>query len=334
LTGLRVIGVVIASTALCAALIVLLRPLLIRHALAHPNARSSHKVPTPQGGGIAVIGAALCVALAAAAAIAPESLLSDLGPLVGATVLLAGLGAVDDVRPLPVLLRLVIQLIAVATVAATLPGPPMLGWIPGWTLRAILVLAGMWFVNLVNFMDGIDLMTVAEVVPVSAAMLVLGGLGVLPRHGILVAAALLGSMIGFSPFNRPVARLFLGDVGSLPLGLLMGWLLAQLAIAGHVAAALLLPAYYLADSTLTLLIRLATGERIWAAHRSHFYQRALDRGFSVARIVACVAALNLVLAALAIATATWPSRGMTIAGLTAGIVLVALLLISFARGKP
>jgi UDP-N-acetylmuramyl pentapeptide phosphotransferase/UDP-N-acetylglucosamine-1-phosphate transferase len=210
----------------------------------------------------------------------------------------------------------------------------MLGWIPGWTLRAILVLAGMWFVNLVNFMDGIDLMTVAEVVPVSAAMLVLGGLGVLPRHGILVAAALLGSMIGFSPFNRPVARLFLGDVGSLPLGLLMGWLLAQLAIAGHVAAALLLPAYYLADSTLTLLIRLATGERIWAAHRSHFYQRALDRGFSVARIVACVAALNLVLAALAIATATWPSRGMTIAGLTAGIVLVALLLISFARGKP
>ena len=106
-------------------------------------------------------------------------------------------------------------------------------------------------------------------------------MGALPRDATLVALALCGAMIGFAPFNRPVARLFLGDVGSLPIGLLLGWLLVVLAGSGHFAAALLLPLYYLADATITLLRRLANGEPVWQAHRSHFYQRAMDNGFSV-----------------------------------------------------
>ena len=86
-------------------------------------------------------------------------------------------------------------------------------------------------------------------------------------------------MIGFAPFNKPVARMFLGDVGSLPIGLLFGWLLIVLAGRGHLAAALLLPLYYLADATITLLRRFAAGEPIMQAHRSHFYQRAIGRRF-------------------------------------------------------
>ena len=78
-----------------------------------------------------------------------------------------------------------------------------------------------------------------------------------------------------------MARLFLGDVGSLPLGLLIGWLLLLLAARGHLAAALLLPLYYLVDATITLFRRLMRGERVWLAHRTHFYQRATDNGFSV-----------------------------------------------------
>ena len=92
-------------------------------------------------------------------------------------------------------------------------------------------------------------------------------------------------MLGFAPFNKPVARLFLGDVGSLPIGLLLGWLLLQLAAKGHLAAALILPLYYLADATITLACRIARGEPIWQAHRTHFYQRATDNGFSVPAIV-------------------------------------------------
>ena len=81
----------------------------------------------------------------------------------------------------------------------------------------------------VNFMDGIDWMTVAEVVPVSAGVVLLGAIGTAPPLAVLVALAMLGAIIGFAPFNRPVARLFLGDVGSLPIGLLLGWLMLLLA---------------------------------------------------------------------------------------------------------
>ena len=76
--------------------------------------------------------------------------------------------------------------------------------------------------NLVNFMDGLDLMTVAEIVPVTGALVLLGWLGELPAPATIAAAALCGAMLGFAPFNRPVAKIFLGDVGSLPIGLLAG----------------------------------------------------------------------------------------------------------------
>ena len=100
-------------------------------------------------------------------------------------------------------------------------------------------------------------------------------------------------MLGFAPFNRPVAKIFLGDVGSLPIGLLLGWCLLQLAYRQQFAAALLLPLYYLLDATVTLLRRLARREPFWAAHRSHFYQRATDNGFTVWRVVGEVFALNI-----------------------------------------
>src|SRR5207302_10521657 len=127
-------------------------------------------------------------------------------------------------------------------------------------------------------MDGIDWMTLAEVVPITAGVVALGLLGQVPALAILVALALLGATLGFAPFNKPVAKLFLGDVGSLPIGLVLAWLLLQVAAGGHLAAALLLPLYYVADATLTLFRRLKAREPVWQAHRTHFYQRAVDGG--------------------------------------------------------
>ena len=199
--------------------------------------------------------------------------------------------------------------------------------------RALLLLGGVWFVNLVNFMDGIDWMTVAEVVPITAGVALLGLIGAVPPSAMLVALALLGAMIGFAPFNRPVARLFLGDVGSLPIGLLLGWLLMMLASRGHLAAALLLPLYYLADATITLARRLARREAVWQAHRTHFYQRATDGGFSVTEIVVRVFVLNLALATLALVSAIEPDLRVDLATLALGGALVAWLLGTFARGK-
>jgi UDP-N-acetylmuramyl pentapeptide phosphotransferase/UDP-N-acetylglucosamine-1-phosphate transferase len=203
--------------------------------------------------------------------------------------------------------------------------------VPWWLDRAFMLVGGVWLVNLVNFMDGIDWMSVAEIVPATAALGLFGLIGVLPPDATLVALAMCGAMIGFAPFNRPVAQIFLGDVGSLPIGLLLGWLLAVLAGGGHFAAAALLPLYYLADATITLMRRLVNGEPIMQAHRSHFYQRALDNGSSVNQIVARVFALNVALGLLALVTLLSGSALVGVAAFVTGLVLVALLLAAFSR---
>ena len=309
--------------------------MLARYALARPNARSSHKEPTPQGGGIAVIAAMTLVTAAALVLFpqifgAPHALAGTLAAVLG----LALVGVTDDLRPLEALPRLILQAIAVAVVLALLPENlrvvPALPW---WLERAGLLIGGVWFVNLVNFMDGIDWMTVAEVVPLTAALGIFGLIGALPPDATVVAFALCGATLGFAPFNKPVAQLFLGDVGSLPIGLTLGWLLLLLASHGHLAAAILLPLYYLADATITVARRLARGEPITQAHRSHFYQRAADKGFSVSQVVARVFTVNVALCLLASITLLAHAEPLRWAMLAIGGVLVAALLFNLAGGQ-
>jgi UDP-N-acetylmuramyl pentapeptide phosphotransferase/UDP-N-acetylglucosamine-1-phosphate transferase len=327
--------VLIAAIVMSAGLIVALRPLLVRYALARPNARSSHREPTPQGGGIAVVAAALASLGIGVGSALFEFAATQLSALVLASLLLALIGVYDDIRGLGTVPRLVIQMFAVGIILASLPANfSVMPQLPRTLEFALLLLGGVWFVNLVNFMDGIDWMTVAEVVPITAGIALLGLIGAAPAAAVLVALALLGGMIGFAPFNRPVARLFLGDVGSLPVGLMLGWVLLMLAGHGHLAAALLLPLYYLADASITLARRLANREPVWQAHRSHFYQRATDRGFSVTEIVVRVFVLNLGLATLALVSAIEPDLRVDLATLALGGALVAWLLVMFARGKP
>jgi UDP-N-acetylmuramyl pentapeptide phosphotransferase/UDP-N-acetylglucosamine-1-phosphate transferase len=328
-------GMAAAAALICAALIVLLRPFLVRYALARPNARSSHKKPTPQGGGIAVI-AAITIVVAATMVVFPR-LFDDPRRLASALAAVLGLaivGVTDDIRPLEVLPRLILQAAAVAVILATLPVElrvlPVLPW---WLERAGLLIGGIWFVNLVNFMDGIDWMTVAEVVPITAALAAFGLMGALPPGATVVSFALCGAMLSFAPFNQPVARLFLGDVGSLPIGLAIGWLLVLLAGSGHLTAALLLPLYYLTDATLTLVRRLAKRESILQAHRSHFYQRAIERGLTVYQVVGGVFLVNIALIALATATLLVPSHVFHATALAMGCALTALLLRRFVRGQ-
>ena len=316
--------------------ILLLRPILLRFALAHANARSLHTQPTPQGGGIAVVGALLAVVVAGFAALGPQGGIAPLqiAAVIAATLLLAVTGAADDVRGVSPAPKLAVQVIAVAAVIYALPDHvrlvPML---PLWGDRVLLLLAGIWFVNLVNFMDGMDWMTVAEVVPVAAGLALAGALGALPPLATLAAIALAGAMLGFAPFNRPVASLFLGDSGSVPVGLILAWLLLLLAAQGHSAAAVLLPLYYLADATITLGRRLARGEKIWQAHRTHFYQRATEHGWLVRDIVGHVFVVNIGLVALATATVLYPTMPVTIAALVLGTGLVSWLLLRFASRR-
>jgi UDP-N-acetylmuramyl pentapeptide phosphotransferase/UDP-N-acetylglucosamine-1-phosphate transferase len=327
-------AIVLSGAFVCAALIVVLRPLFKRYALARPNARSSHTVPTRQGGGIAVVAATIAVAAGMLYSASDEAGTVPLAILFSAVILIAFVGVIADIHPDYVVPRFLLQALAVAVVVFALPEElRVVPFLPWWIERVALVIGGLWFVNLVNFMDGLDWMTVAEVVPVTAALAAIGLLGLLPLWAVAVNLSLCGAMIGFAVFNRPVARLFLGDVGSLPIGLMLGWLLVLVAGNGGRAAAILLPLYYLADSGITLFRRIVNGEKVWQPHRSHFYQRATDRGLTVIQIVRRVFIVNLLLAALALATVLRPSRELDIGALIAGAILVAWLLLGFVRGR-
>ena len=323
------------ATAISVAIIIAIRPWLKRIALAKPNARSSHGVPTPQGGGIAVIPATIIAAAGALylfvpAASAPASVLA----LLVAVIIIAAVGAADDIRPIGVAPRFFLQAFSVALVIFALPDELRVApFLPLLVERLLLTLGGLWFVNLVNFMDGLDWMTVAEVVPVTAALAIFGAFGFLPAPPTIISLALCGAMIGFAFFNRPVARLFLGDVGSLPIGLLLGWLLdaarrPRRTRHRNPAAALL--SRRLDHHARAPPVR---GEKVWQAHRSHFYQRATDRGFTVSQVVARVFAVNIALAALAFVTLAAPGLLNACASLVCGAALVGWLLLGFAREK-
>lgn len=333
------IAVAAASAALTAAFIALLMPLMRRYAMARPSARGLHATPTPQGGGLAIMLAIAAVCAGAAAwPLDIGGASAGLAPVSGALLLagaaaLALLGAADDILTLGPWSRLLAQFGVAALLVWAAPATPAapFGDAAVFVWRAAATVGLVWFVNLTNFMDGMDGMTVVGLgLPaLFAALANLAGQG--DAAVGLVCLAALGGLIGFAPFNAPRARLFLGDVGSLSLGLIVGVGFLALAARGHFVAALIAPLYYLADATITLFLRWRRGENLAQAHRSHFYQRAVTGGMSAWGVLARVGALNAALAALA-AFALGAGAGAQGAALALACALVALALRRLARG--
>jgi UDP-N-acetylmuramyl pentapeptide phosphotransferase/UDP-N-acetylglucosamine-1-phosphate transferase len=330
-TSFALLMALCVSAAVTALACRLLHPLLVRYALARPNARSSHTEPTPQGGGIAVL-AGMVAALCAALAMTLPASLSEIAMVMGAAVALGIVGATDDIRPLSPALRLALQALGVGVVVGLLP-PLDLAFLPPQLERPFAVLLGVWFVNLTNFMDGLDWVTVAGFIPLAGFVLLTGGAGWLAPEPALIGAALCGALLGFAPANRPVARLFLGDVGSYSIGLIGAYLLYRLAGTAGVIPALILPLYHVTDATMTLLRRLLNGERVWESHRTHAYQRATDNGFSVLSVSLHVAALNLFLCGLAFAALKSAKITTQLGWLGLGFGLTLLLIGRFTRRR-
>ena len=304
------------------------RRLLLTHGVMdRPNERSSHAAAVPRGGGLAVIGVLLAAWLALWLALACAGCGALFWVALAGALGLAAVSWLDDLRGgLPALPRLLAQVAAVGAGVVALPGDALVfqGALPPLVDHALAALAWLWFVNLFNFMDGIDGISGAEGASLGLGTFLLALLGVAPAGLGPLGLALAGVSLGFLLWNWHPAKIFLGDVGSVPLGYLGGWLMLALAASGAWQAALLLPAYYLADATLTLARRLLQGRRIWEAHREHFYQRVVAAGWSHARTSALIAGNNLLLIGLAIAS----QQGMAAAGaaLAAGAILVAALL--------
>lgn len=298
-----------------------------------PNERSSHALPTPRGGGLAVAPAALLGWAWVAATPGPQAGWAWVA--VAGSLLLMATSWADDRHDLPAAPRFIAHAGVVTGALMALPPEALVfqGLLPHWADRVVAGLGWLWFVNLYNFMDGIDGITGVETASLGlgiAAVALAAGtlLGAVPLALACAAAAL-----GFLLWNWHPAKVFLGDVGSVPLGFLLGGLLVHLAAAGKLLPALILPAYYLADATITILRRAARGEKIWQAHRQHFYQRAVRGGKSHAQVALAVLGGNLVLIAAALMAAT----GMPAAGSALAVAAVAgllALLQRWSRGAP
>jgi UDP-N-acetylmuramyl pentapeptide phosphotransferase/UDP-N-acetylglucosamine-1-phosphate transferase len=314
-------------TALALALAWWLTGLYLRVMLAYgrlelPSDRGMHKVPVPSGAGAAIVAAALVLWPLWQGEAAGDSTL-----LLATVATLALVSWLDDRHGLSPVLRLAVHAAAVTLLLASLgPEQRVLPVIPLGVERVAIALAWLWFINLFNFMDGIDGIAGAEAVAVAAGYVlvtsVAGAGNPLDQLALIVAAATAGYLF----WNWHPAKVFMGDTGSIALGFLLGWLMLDLACRGLWVAALILPLYFVVDASLTLAKRLARGERPWQPHRQHAYQRAVLGGAPPSAVVLRTAVANAALVALALVSIWHPILALAGAG-----AVVAWLLLDLER---
>jgi len=340
MADIHILIVVILTGALSWFLVGRTRTALLRHQLLdHPNERSSHTQATPRGAGLGLLAALLPAWLVLAVLVPPqgeaENIVRWLVP--ASALVLAAVSFIDDLRGLSQLVRLLIQAVAVVAAVQFLPGPVFQGLL-GPALDTILaVMVWLWFINLFNFMDGIDGIAAVEAIGIGVGIYAIGVAFMPVAAGYGQALTIAAAMAGFLVWNWHPARIFLGDVGSIPLGFLLGWLLLDLAARGLWQAALILPLYYLADASLTLLRRLLRGAVIWQAHREHCYQIAVQRGRDHSTVAGAIALANAVLVGLAFIAASPASPPiLPWLMLAAAAIVVVLLMVwmVYGRQKP
>jgi UDP-N-acetylmuramyl pentapeptide phosphotransferase/UDP-N-acetylglucosamine-1-phosphate transferase len=315
-------------------------PVLTRRVLDVPNDRSSHTTPTPRGGGLGVMAGVL-VGWAGGILLYPETSQAT------AIALLAGLllmivSFLDDLKPRPASVRLVAQIIAVAIGLYALGHGAFRGLVPGPVDLALTGFLWLWFLNLFNFMDGIDGLAGGEGISVGFGLGLAAVLGLAPADILPLGWSIAAAALGFLVWNWHPARIFMGDVGSVPAGYLLGFLLIRVAAAetgtmaphAGLAIAVILPLYFVMDASITLVRRLLRGEKPTEAHREHVYQRAVIAGQSHSAVTTRILVLNALLVALAVLAA--PLLPLPALGMAVILVLVGfriLLAPERARGR-
>lgn len=291
--------VLIASVFVCALLFVgLMRKYALRRALVDvPNLRSSHTVPTPRGGGVGIVIPVLCalVFLCLTGNLSKEALIG----LGGGGLVVAGIGYLDDHSSISPLYRIIFHFLAALLVTFSLDGLPPIAlpwglWSFGFIGFLLVPLFVVWCLNLYNFMDGIDGIAAIEAITVGLGAWYLlraaGADGLASAVMIYVVAC-----AAFSIWNWPPAKIFMGDIGSGFLGFSFGaFVVITFSEAGISPWAwLILLGVFIVDATITLLVRVARGERWYEAHCSHAYQHASRRHGSHRPVTIGVALLNV-----------------------------------------
>jgi Fuc2NAc and GlcNAc transferase len=314
--------------------VVLVRRYALRRLLDVPNDRSSHSQPTPRGGGLALTVAHLLgiVVASGLGLVRPELAIT----LVGGGLAVAVVGFLDDHGHVPAALRLTCHLLAFAWAVWWLGGlPPVdFGWGPvdlGWAGTGLLLLYLAWFLNLFNFMDGIDGIAGAQAFSMCLiASILLYAVADVSRAA-LPLVLLASATVGFLAWNWPPARIFMGDVGSGYLGYALGALALWTVVEGWLTpwAWLILGGAFLADATVTLLVRAKAKVTLVEAHRSHAYQRLSRHWRSHRPVTLAFSAVNLFwLGPWAFIATRWPHYGC----LSAAVALVPMFLVAMRLG--
>lgn len=287
---------------------------------AKSNKRSSHVGTLAFGGGIPVVVLTLGGWVYQ---IFPLNSL-EITVLSGA-IGLAVVSLIDDLKPLSATMRIGFQAIVVIACLYVMPMEKAI--IPvGWPLiidRLVVALCWLWFINLFNFMDGIDGLAGVETISIAFGLVVVGAVVSMPSSVVLLAIVLAAAAVGFLPWNWHRAKIMLGDVGSVPIGFLLGYMLIEMAVAGYLLVALILPAYFVVDASFTLLRRMLRGEKIWQAHREHFYQQATS-SFGHDKVVILVVVANAILIGMAYWSLSQPLFGAIGAILTIAVLIIRL----------
>lgn len=300
-----------------------------------PNDRSLHEVPAPRGGGVAIV--AIAVAAIVLAGLGGHLPVGSFSGLLGGGLLVAVVGWIDDLRSLPVRVRVVVHTVAAAWFLAQTGGLPTIQigstTVTLGALGTFLALLGIvWSVNLYNFMDGIDGLAGGQAVITAT----LGALLLLPTQPGLafIAIAIAGSSAGFLVLNWSPARIFMGDAGSC----LLGFLFAALGLLSEAtqAAPLLvwgfLGATFLFDATVTLVRRAIRGERWYSGHRSHAYQRAVQSGWRHSLVTSAALLLSLLLGGLGVVTDQRPELLAPAGGVA--LLLLGSVYLLIERRRP
>jgi UDP-N-acetylmuramyl pentapeptide phosphotransferase/UDP-N-acetylglucosamine-1-phosphate transferase len=302
-------------------------PLRRRALLDLPNKRSSHTTPTPRGGGLAVMASLLgALTISGMLNMTPPTLTFQLILLL---LFLATVSWVDDLQNLGALVRFASHIMAVATALymGSVSGPFFNNFFDPTVGIILIGLGWVWFINLFNFMDGIDGMAGIEAISIGLGGTVLIFYGDGNPTTAIIGLLLAASTLGFLPSNWNPAKIFMGDVGSIPLGFLCAWVLLSLAAQGMGAAGFILSLVFSTDATVTLFKRLIRGEKIWKAHNQHFYQRAVQRGLSHSQTTLGVVCANVTLTGIAL----WSIRGDEFLAVFAGLIVVGLLFIYYLK---
>jgi UDP-N-acetylmuramyl pentapeptide phosphotransferase/UDP-N-acetylglucosamine-1-phosphate transferase len=243
-------------------------------------------------------------------------------------IVLALLSWQDDMGLVAPEIRLAFQIAAITSVLYFLPREAVVfgDVLPLWADRLITGFCWLWFINLFNFMDGIDGIAGTQTLFICVGIVIIGVIVGFPTAFLNISTVIAAAAAGFLWWNWSPAKIMLGDIGAITLGFILGWLLIRLAMAGQLAAAFILPLYFLADSTLTILLRIYRRERFWQPHKTHFYQRTAEALQSHATVVLRIAIANFALLGAAILSVFYP-----LAGIALGVATVTLLMVHFHR---